>query len=161
MLCQTCKSEPAYLKTNLKGRHNVDTWVARRCGYIDLGRLSLNQRYTFLKACFPSLLVISDWLTLDSFCLANPDLSLFSGMPTGSNPASDESFALTKAWIHSYLTSQEHAFCSKLNKSHMSSLLQKSLGEPAVPARLIDVGPSDGSQEPTLSSACRLSTKWK
>jgi hypothetical protein len=82
------------------------------------------------------------------------------GGPTSSNPASDESFALAKAWVHNYLTLQEHAFCPKLNKPHMSSLLRKSLGEPGVVTRLIDTGPSDGSQEPIPSSACR-STKWK
>jgi len=45
----------------------------------------------------------------------------------------------------------------------MSCLIQKSLGEPGVPTRLIDVGPSDGSQEPKLIllSACRLSTNWE
>jgi len=95
--------------------------------------------------------------------LANLALSLFSGRPISSNPASDESFALAKAWIYNCLTSQEHAFCPKLNQPHMSSRLQTSLGEPEVPTRLIDVGPSDGSQEPklTLLSACRLSTNWE
>jgi hypothetical protein len=42
----------------------------------------------------------------------------------------------------------------------MYPLLQKSLDEPRLPTRLIDVGPSDGSQEPKLilSSAYGLST---
>jgi hypothetical protein len=42
----------------------------------------------------------------------------------------------------------------------MYPLLQKSLDEPRLPTRLIDVGPSDGSQEPKLilSSADGLST---
>ena len=95
--------------------------------------------------------------------LANLALSLFSGRPISSNPASDESFALAKAWIYNCLTSQEHAFCPELNQPHMSSRLQTPLGEPEVPTRLIDVGPSDGSQEPklTLLSACRLSTNWE
>jgi hypothetical protein len=95
--------------------------------------------------------------------LAHPDLNLFSGRPISSNPASDESFARAKVWIHNCLTSQEHAFCPKLNQPHMSSFLQKSLGEPGVPTRLIDVGLSDGSQEPKLilSSASRLSINWE
>lgn len=45
----------------------------------------------------------------------------------------------------------------------MSSILQTSLGEAGVPTRLIDVGPSNGSEEPKLiiSSTCQLPTNWE
>ncbi|KAE9379674.1 HET-domain-containing protein, partial [Stipitochalara longipes BDJ] len=141
------KSEPVYLKMNIKGRHNA--------GYLGCSAMWVH--------CLGKVIVQLEIYVPEASVLANPDLKLFSGRPISSNPASDESFALAKAWIHNCLTSQDHKFCPKLNQPHMSSLLQKSHREPGVPTRLIDVGPSDGSEEPKLiiCSACRLSANWE
>src|SRR3954462_1298201 len=80
-------------------------------------------------------------------------MRLISGRPISSNPASEESFGLAKAWIDDCLNSKEHSYCPKLSQPCISTPFQQFPKLPVElrpPTRLIDVGPSTGFQEPKL-----------
>jgi hypothetical protein len=81
-------------------------------------------------------------------------MKLISGRPISSSPASKESFALAKAWIHECLSSKDHLYCAKICPQNTSASPNILPGHalPRPPTRLIDVGPSTGSQEPKLIS---------
>jgi hypothetical protein len=81
-------------------------------------------------------------------------MKLISGRPISSSPALKESFALAKAWIHDCLSSKDHLYCAKICPQNTSASPNILPGHalPRPPTRLIDVGPSTGSQEPKLIS---------
>jgi hypothetical protein len=73
-------------------------------------------------------------------------LKIISGRPICPDPVSAECFAIANDWIAQCFNSEKHAFCQKGHDRSIATLGTQT----TLPARLIDVGPLDGSENPRL-----------
>lgn len=97
----------------------------------------------FPEVCKPNNSSSLGSLQEDSI-LGDPGLKVISGRPVSLNPSSKEGLALARSWIGDSLKSQSHSECARARNADSQAVASRS------PTRLIDVGPSDGSQEPKL-----------
>ncbi|PVH67961.1 HET-domain-containing protein, partial [Cadophora sp. DSE1049] len=136
-LRQRLRSSPIELKMRLKG-------------YTDLNYQGASELWA---SCDGRIVAQMETFVPQESALAQPGLKIIRGRPVSSNPRSEESFGLAKAWIHDCLTSREHTACSENKRGSNSSGMSGTTS--LLPTRLIDVGPPDGSESPklTLSSS--------
>ncbi len=78
-----------------------------------------------------------------------PGVDLISGRPRFTNPASDVCFLVARGFLDECL--QNHPLCRADFASLPTSASHEGTGDDRFPTRTIDVGPTDGSGEPSLS----------